>query len=108
MFMWDQRDGSLVLNLTNPDFIGTVGFNHGAILYLKSLFTLIISSSLGLTSVRLDKGPLIYKTLIKDCHSAKYLDLLSNGNLVANCLTYLRDEVISIYNLSSNGIDVKT
>ena len=70
--------------------------------YLKSLFTLIISSSLDLTSVRLDKGPLIYKTLIKDCHSAKYLDLLSNGNLAANCYSYLGDEVINIYNLSSN------
>ena len=69
LFMWDQRDGPLVLNQTNPDFIGGVNTSLGAIIYLKSLSTLIISSSLSLTSVRLDKGPPIYKTPIdKDCH----------------------------------------
>lgn len=112
VLVWDQRDGSLVYNLTNSKYVfGALDFNITNKKYIGDApdYTLISNSNLpifyiahrlGIAAVKFDPTSSttpVYVSPLIDCPFASYMLFLSDGNIVTVC----KSTLICIFNVTT-------
>jgi hypothetical protein len=104
LLMWDQRNGLLFKNLTNPQYFSSA---YGEILFNSNDSSLIVGYNLGIANIiRLNTNRPAFKDLISSEIGTIFtnLQLLSNGNLATAILSTNYNHYLGIYNLSSGAL----